>query len=103
MKNFRTLELAIEYNQQIQKLKISGHLRDQILRATSSIALNLSEGNAKFSAPEKKRFYKIAYASLKESQTALRLLNIEDKAVIEESDHLGASIYKLLKSKISAI
>lgn len=103
MKSFRTLDLAIEYNQQIQDLKISGHLRDQILRATSSIALNLSEGNAKFSVPEKKRFYKIAYASLKESQTALRLLNINNDDIIQKSDHLGASIYKLLKSKISAI
>lgn len=71
MKIFRTLELAIEFNDRVNELKISGHLRDQLLRASSSIALNLSEGNAKFSPKEKKRFYQTAYASQKECQTIL--------------------------------
>jgi four helix bundle protein len=69
----------------------------------SLISLNLSEGNAKFSTKEKKRFYKIAYASLKESQTILKLLKVEDEMILGKSDHLGASLYKLLKSEISTI
>ncbi len=35
MKTFRTLELAIQFNDRVNELKISGHLRDQLLRASS--------------------------------------------------------------------
>jgi four helix bundle protein len=47
MKKFRTLELAIQFHDQMSRLKIQGHLRDQLDRACSSIALNLAEGNAR--------------------------------------------------------
>lgn len=77
--------------------------KSQILRAASSISLNLSEGNGKFSVKEKKRFYKMAYASLKESQKILRLLKVSDDTLLNKADHLGASIYKLIQSNISAI
>ena len=103
MKNFRTLDLAVEFYEKTEALKLKGNLRDQLDRAASSIALNLSEGNAKFSIKEKKRYYKMAYASVKESQTILKLLKIEDKGITTNADHLGASIYKLLQSEISAI
>ena len=56
MRNFRTLDLAIDFYEQAERLKITGHLRDQLLRAASSISLNLSEGNAKRSVKDKKRF-----------------------------------------------
>jgi four helix bundle protein len=100
MKTFRTLDLAIEFYEKAQNLKVEGHLRDQLLRGSSSIALNLSEGNAKFSVNEKKRFYQIAYASQKECQTILKLLKITDDAILGCLDQLGASLFKLVKSEI---
>ncbi len=103
MKTFRTLELAIEFNDRVNDLRLSGHLRDQLLRAASSIALNLSEGNAKFSAKEKKRFYQTAYASQKECQTILRLAHNKDQEIDKLADHLGASLYKLLQSEIKEL
>ena len=39
MKTFRTLDLATDFYSRVQKLKIEGHLRDQLLRGSSSIAL----------------------------------------------------------------
>jgi four helix bundle protein len=103
MKTFRTLELAIEFNDRVNDLKISGYLRDQLLRASSSIALNLSEGNAKFSPKEKKRFYQTAYASQKECQTIFRLAHNQDQELEKLADHLGASLYKLLQSEIKEL
>lgn len=100
MKTFKTLDLAVEFYEQVEKLKITGNLRDQILRASSSIALNLSEGNAKRSVKEKKRFYQTSYASVQECKTILKLAKVEDLKVIDQADKLGAWTYNLLKSEI---
>jgi four helix bundle protein len=103
MKTFRTLELAIEFYDLVEHLKITGHLRDQVIRAAGSVPLNLSEGNAKPSSKEKRRFYQTAYASLKECQTIFKMAKIEDEKVLAMADHLGASIHKLVQSKITEI
>ena len=100
MKTFRTLELAIEFHESITGLELSGHLKDQLFRAATSVPLNLSEGNAKHSAKEKKRFYQMAYASIQECKTILRLAKCEDKDLLDKTDKLGAWIYNLLKSEI---
>lgn len=85
VKTFRTLDLAIEFYNCGENARVTGPLRDQLLRASASVALNLSEGNAKSSFKEKKRFYQIAYASLKECQTVLKLGKIEDELITPES------------------
>lgn len=102
-KTFKTLELAVEFYQVTEALKLKGHLRDQLLRASSSIPLNLTEGNAKWSVKEKKRFYQIAYGSLKECQMLFRLLNVKDENLIQRADHLGASLFKLMRSDIKQL
>ena len=98
MKTFRTLELATEFYEKTQNLKIKGHLRDQLLRGSSSIALNLAEGNAKYSKLDKMRIYQIAMGSLRETQVALKLARIEDQKIHDTADKLGASIYRLIES-----
>jgi four helix bundle protein len=102
MKNFRTLELAIEFYEMSEKLALQGNLRDQLLRAASSISLNLSEGNAKRTEKEKKRYYHTAYSSCQECKTILRLAKFNDSEVMNSADKLGAWLYKLLKSEIKA-
>jgi four helix bundle protein len=98
MKQFRTLDLAVEFYSQIENIRIQGHLKEQLLRAAASVPLNLAEGNAKFSYKDKKRIYQIAMGSLRESQTILKLGKVNDPEVIKAADHLGACIYKLLIS-----
>lgn len=101
MKKFRTLELSEKFYHETEALGISGNLRDQLTRASSSIALNLSEGNAKYSIKEKRRYYQTAYASLKECQTILRLAKIENEEINENADFLGACLFKLTASQLS--
>lgn len=103
MKTFQTLELAIQFYKLVEHIKITGNLRDQLLRASSSIALNLSEGNAKASVKEKKRYYQTAYASQKECQTILRLAQNQNQQIEKLADQLGAYLYKLLRSQITKL
>lgn len=103
MKTFRTLDLAIEFYDKVEGLELKGHLRDQLVRAASSISLNLAEGNSKPSVKEKKRFYQTAYGSQKECQVLFKLIKLDNDEVIKMADHLGASLYKLLKSEINAV
>ena len=100
MKTFRTLDLAIEFYELVQKIPVTGNMKDQLHRSASSIALNLSEGNAKSSAREKRHFFHVSYGSLRECQTILRLLKLETEPVVEKADELGAYLYKLVNSDI---
>lgn len=100
MKSFLTLDVAIEFYEQSEKSNLKGNLRDQLLRAASSIALNLFEGNAKRAVPEKKRYYQMAYASTQECKTILKLAKISDERMLNTIDKLGAWIFNLLKSDI---
>jgi four helix bundle protein len=50
------------------------HLRSQLLRASSSIPLNIAEGTAEVSKGEKARFYRMALRSAAECGAVLYLL-----------------------------
>jgi four helix bundle protein len=100
MKNFRTLDLAVEFYEQVLGVAVTGNLKDQLHRAASSIALNLSEGNAKASINEKRHFFQTAYGSLRECQTIFKLLKITNDPVIKTADQLGAYLYRLVNSNI---
>ena len=102
MKTFKTLELSENFYHQTETLKLNGNLRDQLTRASSSIALNLAEGNAKPSVKEKRRYYQTAYASLKECQSILRLAKIENEQINEKANFLGACLYKLTIAELIA-
>lgn len=103
MKTFRTLEVSVEFYEMSEESDIKGNLRDQLLRAASSISLNLAEGNAKRTVAEKKRFYQMAYASSQECKTILRLAKLGDPQIADTADKLSAWIYNLLKSDIPTL
>ena len=97
MKNFRTLRLAIQFYQGCEKLKLQKHLRDQLLRAASSVSLNLAEGSAKPTKKDQLKYYNIAFGSLRESQVILELANITCPKLLDISDHAAACLYKLTR------
>jgi four helix bundle protein len=99
MKNFRTYHLAVEFYRLCRTLKLPRELRDQLTRASSSIALNLAEGGARFSAADQRRFYRIAFGSLRESQAILALEGQEEALLLEKADSLAAHIYRLIESR----
>jgi four helix bundle protein len=68
--------LAIELSRLATTLVPRGHaaLRDQLERASASVALNLSEGWGRWQPREKAHFYQIALGSTLESVAVIDLL-----------------------------
>ncbi len=98
MKSFRTYKLAVEFYQEAGKLSLPKHLKDQLLRASASIALNLAEGDGRQSTADRRRFFTIAYGSMKECEAILALTTASRKEVLELIDKLGAHLYRLISN-----
>jgi len=70
----RALEFASWSQDLIESLSKRTSTRDQLERAGDSIALNIAEGNGKFSQKDRARFFQIAHGSALESAACLDLL-----------------------------
>ena len=74
----KALEVALQASALIMRLVGSvpnayKTIANQIIRSSSSFALNLSEGSGRFGR-DRLHFWRVAYGSGKKTQTALRLL-----------------------------
>ena len=98
LKNFRTYQLSLQFYQSCSKLRLPRHLRDQLLRAASSIALNLAEGSAKPTKKDQMKFFFISFGSLRECQAILSLSSQTESVLLDQADHLGASLYRLTRA-----
>ena len=98
LKNFRTYSLAVDFYKRLQFQKLPLELRSQLQKASSSIALNLAEGSGRSTSPDKRRFYSIAFASLRECQAIIELVFSKEDRIWNEADILAAHIFKLIKS-----
>lgn len=73
---------AWSYELAKQLKSVDRHPRDQLLRASQSIALNIAEGCGKLPSPERRRFLQIAGGSARECGAILDIL-LRCKAVPE--------------------
>jgi four helix bundle protein len=70
----RALESAAWSQDLIESVTKKTSTRDQLERSGDSIALNIAEGNGKFSQKDRARFFQIAHGSALESAACLDLL-----------------------------
>ncbi len=98
LQNFRTFQISVQFYQESIKLNLPSHLQDQMNRASSSISLNLAEGYGKPSYKDQRKFFHIAMGSLRECQAILILANLDSTPAYAMTNHLGASLYRLIKS-----
>ena len=70
----RALEFATWSQDLIESLTKKTSTRDHLERSGDSIALNIAEGNGKFSRKDRARFFQIAHGSALESAACLDLL-----------------------------
>lgn len=96
MKNFRTYQISKEFYKKVAGTEWPSHLRDQALRAASSIVLNIAEGAGLPSKKQKARHYHIAMGSLREVQAAIEINKDTNTKDLESiADSLAAHLYKL--------
>ena len=80
-------------------------IADQLIRSASSVPANLAEGHGR-SGRDRQHFWRIAYASAKETDSHLRLLahaGVIERAcadrVLEAFDEVRAMTWRLLQPK----
>jgi four helix bundle protein len=95
LEKFDAFQIAKEYYRLCKQLKVPTFLRDQLLRASSSIALNLAEGSAKRTPEDQRRFYAMAFGSLRECQAILEIEDIREAKLAELSNRLGGMLFRL--------
>ena len=99
LKNFKTYQLALTFHRSCVALPMPSYLRDQLLRASSSVVLNIAEGSAKPTTRDQRKYYAIALGSLRESQAALEITGIAPDPLADVTDQLGACLYRLCHPK----
>ena len=97
-KNFRSYLLAVEFYRAAKTLPLPTHLKDQLNRAASSIVLNLAEGSGRRTKPDQRKFFHIAFGSLRECQAILDLSFGVSDQLTESADVLAAHIYRLIQA-----
>ena len=97
MKNFRTFDLAVSFYHLSTSLNLRGALKDQLQRAALSVPLNLTEGRAKPTLKDQKRFFAIAFASAKECQAILQIAELQNHPAWKTIDSLAAHIFRLIE------
>ena len=97
MIQLRTYELAVELYKECKRIRLPHFLQDQLLRATSSVALNLAEGYGKKTTKDRQRFFTIALGSVREVQAIIDLETKNMGHLRDKVDNLAAGVYKLTR------
>ncbi len=95
LEKFDAFQIAKKYYWACKMVKVPKYLQDQLLRASSSIALNTAEGSGKRTLQDQSRSYSIALGSLRECEAILALEQINDPGLKNMGDKLGAILYTL--------
>ncbi len=98
MTEFRTYNLAIQFARLCRNLTLPADLKDQLSRASASIALNLKEGSTRHTEKDRHRFYRMAMGSFRECEAVFDIQDINDGLIFETANHLGRSLNRLCKA-----
>ena len=95
LRDFRSYQLAVQFYRQANGQKLPHYLKDQFVRAASSVALNLSEGSAKRTVADRRRFYRIALGSVRECEAVLDLAHPKCQPLESSLDLLARHVQTL--------
>jgi len=98
MYHLKSYQLAVQFYRQAKGVSLPAHLKNQLLRAASSVALNISEGTGRRTSPDRRRFFTIAMGSIRECQAVVDLERSQfSPAQRDKLDHLAACTFKLIR------
>jgi four helix bundle protein len=80
-----------------------GDVKDQLDRASNSVALNIAEGNGKYSPKDRCRFFDIAHGSALECAAGLDILVAKSKLTKEQIRPGKESLQKIVRMLIGLI
>ena len=92
---FKTYQMSIELFESCQKLKLPAFLKQQMLRAASSITLNTAEGSGRKTIKDRQHFFTMALGSIREVKAILDLSKQSNPELDDLVDHIGACLFKL--------
>ncbi|MBK7764282.1 MAG: four helix bundle protein [Bacteroidetes bacterium] len=89
----------------LKAMKLENYINDQLGRASFSIALNIAEGSAKFSKPDRRNYFTTARGSVFECVAILDMLH-DDSRINKEAfeqlllnaDELSRILYAMIKN-----
>lgn len=100
LERFKAFQKAEELYKRSKRLKLPDFLKNQLLRASSSVALNLAEGYGKKTDPDRRRYFTNALGSLRECEAVLRMEDQNDPELRDCVDQLGAMIYTMSRKYV---
>jgi four helix bundle protein len=81
----------------LESVQRAGDVKDQLDRASTSITLNVAEGNGKYTAKDRCRFFGIAHGSALECAAGLDVLVAKGKLTHEQIRAGKASLQKIVR------
>ena len=93
-------KLALDYTKWVYELTsdkdaMDRHLRDQLLRASYSIVLNIAEGNGRGTVADRRRFFEIARGSALECAAIQDILSNCGLLDVSKSQHQKEFLYRI--------
>ena len=95
LERFEAYQAAKRFYRLIKALRMREPMKEQLLRASSSIALNVAEASGKRTLTDKKRYFTMAFGSARECQAILDLEDIKEEELLDQVDRLAAMLYAL--------
>src|SRR6266498_1198739 len=87
----------------LDRLPGNASVRNQLDRASTSVPLNIAEGNGKFTSPDRCRFFDNARGSALECAACLDVLVAKSKASIEQIQHGKTMLVKIVSMLVGLI
>ncbi len=97
IRKFRTYDRSLQLYGLCKEARLPHHLKDQLVRASSSICLNLAEGSAKPTLKDRLKFYHVALGSCREVQAVIQMEPRLLTGLQASADILGAHLYRLCR------
>jgi four helix bundle protein len=95
----------IECREVIENTKLENYVRDQLGRASFSVALNIAEGSGKFSKMDRRNYFVISRGSIFECIAILDILH--DRGIVKkenfermnmQADELSRMLFAMIKN-----